>query len=674
MLLEKIFKRNLSITDPKAWNQGLWNLYGSQSSAGVTVDENTALTMSAVFACIRLLANTVAQIPVHLYRRTSDNGKERATERPIYSLIHSNPNAEMSSFRFRQTLQGHLASWGNAYAYINRDKLNRVLSMWPLRPDRMTILPRGSDGRMRYEYQTEKGIIPLSPDEVLHIPGFGFDGMQGYSIISLARQGIGLAMAAEEFGARFFGEGTHPGIIVKHPGKLSTESHASLKKDLTDKWSSLGKAHKLLLLEEEMSVEKIGVPPEDSQFIQTRQFQVQDVARWYGIPPHLIQDETRSSFNNIEQQALNFVIHSATPWLVLWEQELSTYFLKPPERKSYFFEFNVEGLLRGDSAARVAYYTGMWNIGAITHNEIRAKENMNPVKGGNERYVPLNMNPVGQKLLTFEPEPEKPEEEPEDGEENTRSWFKKKFNKRDKNLKAATSRQRIADSYYDLIKDAAQNIVNMETKAIGRAVTKYLGERGKQDFNKWLDDFYENEISEQIKKRFLPTYLSFAEQIKNAAASEVNFNPDDFDTLDIFVNDYLDRFVARHTDSSIGQMRGLMKDVEPEDLGEVINTRTEEWGEKRADKVALDETTRFGNAIAMGTWIAAGSIYVMWINTGKRSCPYCRELNNKKIKIGTYFVKDGEDFQPGGTEKMKINGSKMHPPLHQGCICMLVSA
>ena len=671
MLLDKIFKRDLSLTNPKAWNPGLWNFAGVQSSAGMQVDENTALTMSAVFACIRLLANTLAQVPVHLYRRVGE-GKEKATDKRIYSLVHSKPNKLMSSFRFRQTLQGHVVSWGNAYIYVSRDKVGRVLELWPLRPDKMELLPRGSDGYVRYEYTTPSGPVVLGRDEVCHIPGFGFDGLQGYSIIALARQGIGLAMAAEDFGSRYFGEGTHPSLVIKHPGKLSVEAHASLKKDLIDKYSNLGKSHKLLLLEEEMSVEKIGIPPEDSQFIQTRQFQVQDIARWYGVPPHLIQDESRSTYSNIEQQQLNFVIHTAAPWFTLWEQELSVYFIKPPFMDELFFEFNMDGLLRGDSAARGNYYRGMWNVGAMSQNEIRAKENMNPVKDGNKYYVPINMIPTDAPI----PEPESFKSEPKEGEdeeENIRSWVRGKISKRDKNLRSATSRKRIADSYYSLIKDAAQNIVNMETKAIGRAVTKYLGERSKDSFDKWLGNFYKNEVPEQIKKRFLPTYISFAEQIRDAAASEVNFNPDDFDNFDKFTNDYLDRYVERHISSSVGQVRGLIKETEADNLGEVVSTRTDEWSEKRADKIATDETTRFGNAIALGTWGAAGVIYKQWVNTGTRTCPYCKSLQGKRIRTGSFFVEDGDKFGPKGVAPMKINGSKGQPPLHKGCDCMLVS-
>ena len=299
---------------------------------------------------------------------------------------------------------------------------------------------------------------------------------------------------------------------------------------------------------------------------------------------------------------------------------------------------------------------------------------MNPVKDGNKRYVPLNMVSTDQpKQITFEPEP-KDEEELEEEEENTRSWFRKKFDRSARAQRSATSRKRIADSYYDLIKDAAQNIVNMETKAISRAVTKFLGDRAKEDFDTWLDDFYKNEVSPQIKKRFYPAYYSFAEQIRDAAASEVNFNPDDYAEFDKFVNDYLDRYVARHTNSSVGQIRGLIKDTEIDELGEVINTRADEWGEKRSDKIATDETTRFGNAIAMGTWAAAGVAYMQWVTTGAKSCPFCLEMNGRRIKMGGYFVKDGDKFGPKGIEPMQINGSKGQPPLHQGCKCMLVPA
>lgn len=662
-LLDRVFKRDLKTSDPKAWNPLLWNLYGTQSDAGVTVNEHTALSFGAVFACIRLLANTVAQIPLHLYRRQGD-GKERANERPIYQLMHSAPNPEMTAFRYRQTLQGHLASWGNAYSFIARDRLGRVQSLWPLRPDRMEIKPRGADGRMRYEYRTsDKTHKDLTPDEIWHIPGFGFDGLQGYSIISLARQAIGLGMAAEEFGARFYGQGTHLGGVAQHPGRLSTEALQNLKKDLSEKYGGLGKSHGIIIFEEGMTFEKIGIPPEDAQFLQSRQHQVQDIARWYGIPPHLIQDETRSTFTNIENQALNFAKYTMTPWLVLWEQEASQYFLKPEERKTYYFEFLMEHLLRGDSASRATFYRSLWDMGCLSQNDILAKENMNPIADGDERFVPMNMVPLSQALK--EPEPIQPfgEEEEEEEEDQIRLHWRQKLEKR-----SAASRQKIQNSYHRLITEAAQNVVNMETRAIGRAITKYLSERDVKNFDNWLQDFYENEMPEQIRKRFFPVYQSFAEQIIAAAANEINAEEPN---LYVFVQDYMARYIQRHQGSSLGQMRKLIDETKPEELRDIVDQRTTEWGEKRAEKIAMDEKVRFGSAVTKATWAAAGLGYLVWSTMGK-SCPYCEMLEGRRIPIGGNFLEDGEELRPTGSEPMLINGGKSHPPAHSHCDCILL--
>jgi len=273
------------------------------------------------------------------------------------------------------------------------------VELWPITPNRVRL--KMEDGNLIYiiRVDNKSGFsteIDLPREKILHVPGLGFDGFLGYSVIAMARKSIGLGMAMETFGALYFGNGTHPGVIVSHPNQLSAAAHDNLKKSLTEAYSGLGKSHRLLLLEEGMKIEKVGVPPEDSQFLESRQFQIPEIARWFNLPPHKLKDLTRSSFNNIESEQTSFVIDSLLPWLVRLEQNYNMQLLTPSDKSlsgygRLYFKHIVEGLLRGDAAARGTFYREMFNIGAMSINEIREKEDLDPVEGGDIHLVPLNM-------------------------------------------------------------------------------------------------------------------------------------------------------------------------------------------------------------------------------------------------------------------------------------------
>jgi HK97 family phage portal protein len=252
------------------------------------------------------------------------------------------------------------------------------------------------NGNLIYWIRVNNQEIPLSRDRILHIPGLGFDGFQGYSVIAMARKSIGLGMALETFGALYFGQGTHPGVIVSHPGKLSPQGSSNLNASLATEYGGLGKSHKLMLLEEGMKLEKIGIPPDDSQFLESRQFQIPEVARWFNLPPHKLKDLTKSSFSNIESEQISFVTDSILPWLVRLEQNYNMQLLSDSDKElsgrgRLYFKHIVEGLLRADAVARGTYYREMFNVGAMSVNEIREKEDMDPIDGGDIHLVPLNM-------------------------------------------------------------------------------------------------------------------------------------------------------------------------------------------------------------------------------------------------------------------------------------------
>jgi len=418
---------NLNLTDPKAWNESPWALRGSISLSGEHVDEYTALTSSPIYNAVTLIAGTVSTLPLHLL---SKKGNTTAIQENLsaHAVLYRQANEYMTAQIFREVMMGHILLWGNGYAEIVRDGYGNVAALWPITPNRVKI--KWEDGALSYEIRMDKGEnVTLSRDKMLHIPGPGFDGIQGYSVISLARRGIGLTMALESFGAKYFGEGTHPGVVITHPGKLSPEGHDNLKDALSSTYSGLGQAHRMMLLQEGMTMEKVAIPPEDSQFLETRQFQIPEIARWFNLPPHKLKDLTRSSFSNIESEQISFVTDSILPWLIRLESNYNTQLLNKIEQKRLFYRHNVEGLLRGSARERGEFYRLLWNVGAININEIRAKENMDPIDGGNEYFVPMNMVPLRRAIEEpKEPEPpaaiplnpEQPEVEGEDKAKNMR--------------------------------------------------------------------------------------------------------------------------------------------------------------------------------------------------------------------------------------------------------------
>ena len=358
--------------------------FGSTTS-GKVVNERTAMQTTAVYACVRILSETLASLPLHTYRHT-ERGKEKAIDHNLYYLLHDEPNPEMTSFVFRETLMGHLLLWGNAYAQIIRDGSGKVVALYPLLPDKMKV-DRTSAGELYYEYQTDTGPVILRNYEVFHIPGLGFDGLVGYSPIAMAKNAIGMAIATEEYGAKFFANGANPGGVLEHPGVLKDP------KRVRDSWNAVyqgsGNAHRIAVLEEGMKFHSIGIPPEQAQFIATRKFQLNEIARIFRIPPHMIGDLDKSSFSNIEQQSREFVKYTLDPWVSRWEQAIHKSLLKPDEKRQYFVKFNVDGLLRGDYESRMNGYAIGRQNGWLSANDIRELEDMNriPEDQGGDLYL-----------------------------------------------------------------------------------------------------------------------------------------------------------------------------------------------------------------------------------------------------------------------------------------------
>lgn len=371
-----------------------YRFFTGSSTAGKNVTERSAMQMTAVYSCVRVLSEAVAGLPLHLYKYRSDGGKEKAIDNPLYFLLHDEPNPEMTSFVFRETLMTHLLLWGNAYAQVIRNGKGEVIALYPLMPNRMSV-DRDENGRLYYKYyrgndeaiRSKEYEVILSPYDVLHIPGLGFDGLVGYSPIAMAKNAIGLAIATEEYGAKFFANGAAPSGVLEHPGTLKNPD--KVRESWNATFGGSHNANKVAVLEEGMKYTPISISPEQAQFLETRKFQINEIARIFRVPPHMVGDLEKSSFSNIEQQSLEFVKYTLEPWLVRWEQSMVRSLLSPSEKQEYFIKFNVDGLLRGDYASRMSGYATARQNGWMSANDIRELENLDriPTEEGGDLYL-----------------------------------------------------------------------------------------------------------------------------------------------------------------------------------------------------------------------------------------------------------------------------------------------
>tara|TARA_R110001599_G_scaffold132349_1_gene309057 strand:+ start:1292 stop:2500 length:1209 start_codon:yes stop_codon:yes gene_type:complete len=367
------------------------------ANTGVSVSEDSSLTYSTVYACVRVLSESVASLPINVLKKESDGDRTNDITHPVYKLLAKKPNSYMTSFTWRQILMTNLVLNGNSFFKIERDGNARPISLNYIHSDNVSC--KLVDGELYYETRGENSEI-ISNENMLHFLGLGYDGIKGKSVIETHRDTIGLSIAANRYGGSFYGNAAAPSGILSHPGKLSKEAAERLKYS----WNSTyaggpNNAHKTAILEEGMAFKPVSLSPQDADFLNTRKFQVSEIARIFRVPPHMIGDLERATFSNIEQQSLDFLIHTLRPYLVNLEQELERKLFRENEQDSYYIKFNTNGLLRGDSEARAKFYKDMSSIGVLSVNEIRRLEDLNDIGDiGDQHYYALNYAPIGEKL------------------------------------------------------------------------------------------------------------------------------------------------------------------------------------------------------------------------------------------------------------------------------------
>jgi len=375
--------------------------YFGTSGSGKAVNARTAIQMSTVYACVRVIAETIASLPLHVYE-SNEGGSAKAVKHPLYHLIHDEPNPEMTSFVWRETMLTHLLLWGNSYSQVIRNGRGQVVGLYPLLPDYMEV-DRDSKGVLTYKYTNAEGVSRwLRPEDVLHIPGLGFDGIIGYSPVAMEKNAIGLGISAEEYGNKFFSNGARPSGILTHPNTV--KDPAALRASWNAAYGGTSNASRVAVLEEGMTFTPLSMPNNEAQFLETRRFQVEEICRIYRVPPHMVGDLSRATFSNIEHSSIDFAVHTIRPWLVRIEQAMNRALFPDREKGRFYVQFNLDGLMRGDYKSRMEGYAIARQNGWMSANDIRELENQNPIPaedGGDAYLCNGNMIPIKLAGNTF---------------------------------------------------------------------------------------------------------------------------------------------------------------------------------------------------------------------------------------------------------------------------------
>jgi HK97 family phage portal protein len=654
-----------------------------QSKAGIYVNRDTAMRVSAVYACTRVIADAVASLPLHLYRRLDGGGKERATEHWAYNLLRRAPLPRMTAYQWKQALMYHLLIEGNFYAEKQISNAGDIGGLIPWNPEQ-TDVKQSERGDLIYELELADGKkrVKRAP-QMLHIYDFSWNGLKGVSRIAYARESIGLAGAAEEFGARFYSNGTNVGTIYTMPegARLSQEQLDKLVEDLRAKHAGLGSSHQAMLLPGGITASKVSIPPNDAQFLETRKFQVQEIARIFRVPLHMIQMEEKDSSwgTGIESLGTAWVVHGLRPTLVNIEESLNRSILPETEQDEYFFEFLIDGLVRGDMKSRGEFYSMMLSNQVMTPNEVREKENMNPRDGGDEVIKPENL---------FGKSQEPPPDDTDDGEKKSDCDCGHEH-RAEPDPDLDIPRMSIQRSYRRVIRDAMSRVMRRERQDVLRGAEKHLrkratkGERRAVDeFTNFINEFYDAH-REFTREAVTASFTALAEAVGAEAMREIGREWEWNEELERWVAEYIEMFAENYANQSRGQLLAILDEIDQEIDADVVvdrfSTRFDEWelgadgGRSRDDKIAQGESVRLGEGFARAAFFAAGVTALVWRATGSETCPYCQSMNGRTVSQNEFFLLAGADFQPAGAESpLRPSTNIGHPPLHAGCDCVVV--
>lgn len=643
---------------------------GTQSVAGIAVNGERALSSTGVLAAVRILSEAVAQLPLHIYERAG--GKKSIVENhPLQAILHDSPCPELTSFEFREMMMGSLLCYGNAFAEIERGTSGNVIALWPL-PGARTQMRRDVNGDAYCETWLGANRETIPRRNVLHLRGFCTYGLMGLDLIRTASSAIGLAMAQEEYSARHYGNGAMPSSIVSRPAgapRLDDQGRSAIRNGIKQLYGGLSNAGRVALLEEGMEWKPAGISPKDSQLIEGKKFSITDIARIFLIPPPMLMELDRATFTNIESQGISFVVYTLMSWLRRWEQRIGLDLLAEGERKRYFAEFLVDGLMRGDAKTRYEAYASAIQNGWMSRNEVRDKENLDPVDGGDELLFPVNLAPVSK--LGDLGGGDAPQQ---DGDNTTNENSDSEDDPPEaKSIRAkgvdTSARKKARDRFRPLFEQAYKRLAKREEKKIMDAAQRLLLSRAASDFDEWLKAFEEEDAA--LFEEFIGGVLrAYGSNVADLAAADIGAQITE--EIDAILSKTYNGKSRSHALRMLERMKELIDAGDAEGtikaLGESLKQYTEEGYTAEAGR----RVTQTDNAVARIVWKSSGVTKLRWQSDGS-PCPLCATLAGQVVGIDSNFVNGGEKITVDGKVPLQVSQhGVLHPPLHKGCCCFVV--
>lgn len=480
---------------------------GGPSASGVSVNESSAMTFSAVWIAVTLIGEALAGMSWNVLRDIVA-GKEVVTGHNLHSLLRTRANPDQDSYTARSFVSDCALLWGNGYAEIDRNRQGKPIWLWPIHPSRIKVR-RAGDNQIVYEISNEIGEEPkiLSQDNMFHIKGPSPNGYTGYSVIRMARESIGLGLAAEKYGASFFGNGAIPGGLVMPDKQMNDAARQKFAERWEAAYGAGGSQKRVAVMPMGMKYEQIGIPPDDSQFLQTRAFQIDEVARWFKVPPTMLYELTNAHFRNIEHLAIQFVTRALLPWVKRWELEADWKLLTQRQRDAgEFTKFNVNSQMRGDTNTRRDFYKAMTSMGAFSVNDVLELEDRNTIGPvGDQRFVPMNMVPLGQAADMAAAKSSRSNGQPAPAQAPVAS------------IPPAQRTGYYRRTTLRLFEDAVGKLVTKEVKAVKRAGGKF----DASGFEDWADTFYAKHVL-HIGEAVRPAADTLAELMLGKVSDDVS--------------------------------------------------------------------------------------------------------------------------------------------------------
>lgn len=638
-----------SIHDPNIPISQAFDLLGGEETfTGKKLGTEDLLKATPARASIALIAQSIASMPLDLFRRLDEpSDKERADDHPLHRKLRWQASSSMTAYRFREAQYMNLLVYGDSFSELELRGNGEIKSMRPL-PTRSVRIVTEAGEISRYEVTTRTGgTRRVKPERMFHIGSMSPNGIVGWLGADRAKEAIAVYLAMEEFGGRWFSNGAHLETILEVPNVLNDKAYKRLRESFSGVHRGLSNVGTTAILEQGTKVNTISSSPEQSQFLESRKFQAEEVARAFGVPPPLIGLLDRATFNNIHELIQQFYQATILPLLTLYEQEVSRQLLLPRERDLFFAEFNPDVLLRANLKDRFEAYGIAVQSGIFSRNEIRAKENMRPVDGGNEILTPLNMERPGEGERSAKPSTE---------------------------VRASPSvRREITSAFRGVMESTMGSLLRIEMREVRKAIDRFLRRGEVDDFLNWVEDFYFDRHPELVRGKMSPVFTNFANAIASAAASEAGVEPLEAIRLNAFVEEFTEGFVNRQASRSRGRITDrISSPPEDTDPADAIETTIADWDTARAESIARDEAQQMSNAVARTVFVAGGVISLVWRTVGD-SCPLCNELSGKRVGPLGSFVDQGEALNPDGDISPFVPQTKIsHPPLHDGCDCIVV--